>query len=51
MMKMPVFTPYQAAADGLTARLSMDLVTLVLWTLLALFVAGIGLRRETGRLT
>ena len=48
--QMPTFPPYVAAADGLGGRLAMDLVTLLIWTFLALGVAARGLRRELGRL-
>jgi len=51
LAQMPRFEPYAQAAEGVTGRLVMDLITLLAWILLALVIAGLGLRRETGRLT
>ncbi len=49
--EMPRFEPYADAAEGIGGRLWVDLATLLLWTLMALAIAGMGLRREMGRLT
>lgn len=51
LVNMPAMAPYDAPAKELTKRLAADLASLALWTLLALGVAVLGLRREVGRLT
>lgn len=48
---LPKFPVYTASAPGLTGRLATDAAVLLAWILLALAIAGRGLRRETGRLT
>ena len=46
---MPTIAPHDAPAAELTDRLAADLAFLALWTLLAVGIAVVGLRREVGR--
>lgn len=49
--QMPRFAPHVEAAPGLSERLTFDVLILMFWTLGALGIGALGLRREMGRLT
>ncbi len=51
LAEMPAPPLRQTAADGLRGHLARDMSSLLAWVLVAMGIAALGLRRETGRLT
>jgi ABC-2 type transport system permease protein len=51
LSEMPPPPLRHAAADGLVRHLAKDVFSLLAWVLVAMGIAALGLRRETGRLT